>query len=181
MQPPIINSKRPDGQIGDGVYVAYQWREGHEIVTMWIGTRQGGPILQWTANGADLWDGAVRREFPGGAWTPLYSRGNYGRNYACGGNWASQTLNRLGQASPRKDVTTELLVVEHEIVPLPSGLKGVQGDITQIDMDCSKGWSIFYDTAGEALRARLPHTESPETIAAVFEVLAAHGLNACEV
>ena len=97
MPNPIIGklSQPPDGQIGDGIYIAYEWRDDPvdgDLVRIYIGTKQAGPILQYVSDGHGLWDGHNRRDFEGGAWTPLYSHGNYGHNYPCGGTWTGHSL-----------------------------------------------------------------------------------------
>lgn len=63
-----------------GIDVAWQWCpdpavgiEQGELIRIWIGTRDKGPRLQW--------------DHTSGKWLRLVSRGNYGSNWACGGNW----------------------------------------------------------------------------------------------
>lgn len=66
-----------------GVMIAWQWchdpmaglRQG-ELIRIWIGTREAGPRVQWDR---------TRRK-----WYRITSRGNYGKNWACGGNWSSE-------------------------------------------------------------------------------------------
>jgi hypothetical protein len=63
-----------------GVDIAWQWchdpmaglRQG-ELIRIWIGTRETGPLLQW--------DRYSRR------WFVLCNQRGYGSNWACGGRW----------------------------------------------------------------------------------------------
>jgi hypothetical protein len=162
----------PDDKIGDGVYIAYQWTDG-KLTRLYIGTKQCGPMLQYDlynpgdyGQGVDVtiadtvttvlhgthYDGDSQRYFLAGAWTNLYSRGNYGRNYAFGGNWSGHTKNLINPNWQRKDKTSELLTTGNDVITLP---KGIKGNTQQIEMDCSGSWSIFYDSASEALNNRL--------------------------
>jgi hypothetical protein len=57
---------------------AYEWdSEGH-LLRIYVGSKYHGPILSW-------YDGQ---------WTNLYSHGNFGHNYACGGNWSADSKKR---------------------------------------------------------------------------------------
>jgi hypothetical protein len=186
MQPPI-NNNRPDGKIGAGVYVAYQ-RCGDKLIRMYIGTDTGGPILQYEFNGAGKWDGAKTLDYPTGAWTPLYSHGNFGRNCACGGTWSSHTLHVIGHAArPPVDCGDLLALGDNDMIALPRGIKG---DVNVQSISCEGGWAIWFATASEALAARLtpPQVQSAnlpnrakellkhENIKAVKEVLEAYKL-----
>jgi hypothetical protein len=155
MNPPIV-SKNENGQIGLGVYVAYQWRHpaegGREIVRMWIGT-EAGPMLAWDADGAAKWDGEQTKDFAIGAWTPLYSRGDFGRNYACGGHWSSHCGHMLGtKAKPNKVTRCVVLPGDAPLFAVP---QGIEEDVTVHDLSCEGGWAIWFATAGEAMRARI--------------------------
>jgi hypothetical protein len=76
-----------------GVDIAWEWTNGPEsglrqgeLVYIWIGTDKAGPVLQW--------DRGSR------AWSVIKSRGNYGKNWACGGNWrvTAKGINALAAA-----------------------------------------------------------------------------------
>lgn len=170
-------------QIGDGIYIAYQWSD-KRLCRIYIGSKQCGPMLQYEVYDHDnygdsvsvemagistlvehgkLYNGQEHVAFLGGAWTNLYSRGNFGRKYAYGGNWTGHTKNKHPRLmlSTIKDEKSELLVDDdHNILPLPAGIKG---DIEVTQMDCSGAWSIFYQTAKEALENRLTGKEIEES------------------
>jgi len=158
-------------QIGDGVYIAYQWTDG-KLTRLYIGTKQCGPMLQYDlydpkdyGQGVDVtiadtvtsvlqgthYDGNDQRYFLAGGWTNLYSRGNYGKNYSHGGNWSGHTKNLINPNWKHKDKKSELLALGDDIITLP---KGIKGNVQQIEMDCSGSWSIFYDSALDALNNR---------------------------
>ena len=77
------NSSDVDLARGLGVDVAWEWcrspmsgiRQG-ELVRIWIGTRDTGPLLQW--------DNSPE----GGRWRRLTDARGYGGNWACGGRWS---------------------------------------------------------------------------------------------
>lgn len=178
----------PDDRIGDGIYVAYEWttnENGRRLRRIYIGSRINGPMLQYDAcdeykdlartridlmgvstiiEDGTYYDGTDRVHFPGGAWTNLYSRGNFGKSYAYGGTWSGHTKNlhpRL-KVSPIADKSKELLVIDEDnIIDLPGGIKG---NVTVTDMDCSGSWSIYYGSAREALANRLRRSEITEAI-----------------
>lgn len=177
--------------------MAYEWimREPapRELCRIYIGTRLAGPILQYDAASEDKWDGSAHRHMQG-AWTPVYSRGDYGRNYSHGGHWSGHTNNLLTSIGVAplhqpKDMTCELGCFGGEIISLPGEIKG---DISMMDLDCSGSWAIWYPSAIVALRARLSPAEiqkanlPPKTkihlglnetlniIDLVFEVIQAH-------
>jgi len=63
-----------------GLDVAFQWAsdpacglDQQELIRIWIGTRETGPRLQWDRTS--------------GKWLRLVSRGDFGKNWACGGHW----------------------------------------------------------------------------------------------
>jgi hypothetical protein len=126
-------------QIGDGIYIAFEWSD-KTLIRIYFGSKTNGPMLQYYADSG---------------WTNLYSRGNFGRKYACGGNWSSQTKNLKGYKGKDKDVELMLDDAGNNI-PLPDGIKG---DITMTDIDCSGSWTIWYPTAKEAVKARLTLSE----------------------
>jgi hypothetical protein len=161
----IAAQQRPDGQISDGVYVAMQWRHNYadmiaSLIRVWIGSAHAGPILEYDApvDRRLWWDGAVERTLPAGGWSPCYSHGNYGRNYACGGTWSIQTNNLLDPLRVPEDKHFGLLKLPSGLYPVPDG---VPADISVTDMDVSGGWVIWYEHAADAIDNRL----SPADIA----------------
>lgn len=79
-----IYVERPYNQEGErhGIYAAFQWRadpRGGErdglLTYIYIGTATAGPLAMYAADSEQ--------------WYALTSRGNFGRNFACGGNWSS--------------------------------------------------------------------------------------------
>ena len=155
---PII-SNHPDAQIGDGVYIAYQWigdpADGN-LISLFIGTSAAGPILHYVTDGNNRWDGRQRRNYYNGAWTPLYSYGNYGKRYAYGGNWTGHAMcihpDIQAYCRQPQDNVSEQLLIAGKLHPLPDGIKG---DIKLTDIDCSVGWPIWYGKAIDAIDARL--------------------------
>lgn len=172
-------------QIGDGIYIAFEWAyngDTRKLCRIYIGSKTCGPILQWfkpsitpdetesttiamlgkeaTINAWDLYDGKNKVYFKYGAWTTLYSRGDFGKNYAYGGHWSGQTkslLSSVGQGVWKADdKVTNTLTINNQPVELPDGIKG---DSQLIDMDCSGAWTIFYKTAKEALSARISYEQ----------------------
>jgi hypothetical protein len=135
----ITAQRRFDGQISEGVYIAMQYNcDTNELVRLWVGHRSIGPMLQYEE---------------GEGWTPIYTHGNFGRNYACGGTWSSHCRNLISSREighpARGDQSTELLCVgKDQIESLPEGLKG---DITQTSIDCSGGWVVWAKTARDAI------------------------------
>jgi hypothetical protein len=135
-------NKRPDGQIAEGVYISIRYNsETGQLVNFWLGTPELGPMLAYHER-----DG----------WTPIYSRGDYGKNYSCGGHWSSQNRNLLKTRLIGKpgtgDVTAEILIADGNIIPLPDG---IQGDVRMTDIDCSGSWTVFYPSARAAIMAKL--------------------------
>lgn len=202
MRLPIIDdiiSERPDGQIGDGVYVAYEWiitEPVRKLCRIYLGTRQSGPILQYDHDGYSRYNGWDHINHSTGVWTPIYSRGNYGRRYACGGNWSvharsihTDIANIYKQ--PDRTTTTEMIVIGDAMVSMPDGIKG---DISLTDIDCSGSWAIWYPTARDAMSHRLRcdqiitsllpsisrnhliETETADILRAVWEVINAYKL-----
>jgi hypothetical protein len=168
----LINSQKlRDGQITPDVYIAMECRND-ELIRLYIGTKESGPMLQYepdvdgkffgTADQTeeDEYDEIAR--FGGGAWTPLYSRGDYKKNPSHGGHWSGHTKNLhpsvattwSGKQEHRGDIETSLLVMPGgEVASLPYGIGG--GDIKEIDIDCSPGWVIWYESAEKAMAERL--------------------------
>lgn len=78
-----------------GVDMAFEWchdpmaglRQG-ELVRIYIGTRSAGPRAMWHRGDRK--------------WSRLASRGNYGKNWACGGNWSGDRMrySTLREAAP---------------------------------------------------------------------------------
>ena len=171
-------SKAPDGMIGDGVHIAYQWID-KRLCRIYVGTRQSGPILQYDApdDFADVphyqaagkalphpskhYDGNDHVNMSG-AWTPIYSRGDYGKRYAFGGHWSphSKSLHPRIANSCRQTATkmSHIIVTDDGYIEMPPG---ISTDLTMYDIDCSVGWAIWYPTAREAMAARLSLQEIP--------------------
>ena len=67
-----------------GVEVAFEsYVDGERagtIFCIYIGTKWHGPVLSWRD----------------GCWTNLYSNGNYGKNFVCGGTWSSSSHSGPG-------------------------------------------------------------------------------------
>lgn len=66
-----------------GIYTAWEWRtdpaaEEHtgELIRLYIGSKEHGPEAQYNAYN--------------GTWYRLHSKGNFGKRYACGGNWSGE-------------------------------------------------------------------------------------------
>lgn len=76
--------------------IAWEWchdpRAGVKqgsLIRIYIGTRAEGPRVSWERDRCN--------------WQTIKSRGNYGRNWACGGNWStigSKTANNLIEIAP---------------------------------------------------------------------------------
>lgn len=165
-----------NGVLHKDVRIAFSLNDQRDVVYAWIGTKHTGPVLQYSLPGSyyagidyqnegfdyDPDDGMFN--FPDGAWTPCYSRGNFGKNYSHGGNWSGHTKGlhpRIADGCKPNNISRELLAVPGtEIVALPEGIKG---NITQMSLDCSFGWSIFYTTAKKALVHRLSQPEIAES------------------
>jgi hypothetical protein len=106
-----------------------------------------------------LYDGEKERIFPAGAWTPVYSRGNFGKKYAHGGNWSGHTKNLLASVMHIErpaDKTSSVIGLGNGFQELPDG---IQGDVEMTEVDCSMSWSIWFDTAAEAIKHRLNPVE----------------------
>jgi len=151
-----------DDRIGDGVYVAFEWihvNGQNKLSRIYIGSKACGPMLQYDSDGKNKYTGESHNAFKNGCWTNCYSRGNFGKKYACGGNWSGHTNNlhpRL-KLSPIIDKKHEMMLDDgNNVIPIPDGIKG---DISVTDMDCSGSWSIWYSTAREAIDARLARIE----------------------
>lgn len=167
-------------QINDGVYIAFQWAD-KRLCRIYIGTKTAGPILQWYMPDPDLdipeyelnisgvktrisgyqylYDGEKERIFLAGAWTPVYSRGNFGKKYAHGGNWSGHTKNLLASVMHIEkpvDKTTNLIKLGNDFQELPDGIRG---DVEMTEVDCSMSWTIWFDTAAEAINNRLDPVE----------------------
>ena len=173
-------SNLKNDQIGDGVFIAFEWSD-KILCRIYIGTKQCGPMLQWfsptkikeggytISTGTEnieidpnkLYNGVDYVDFENGGWTNLYSRGNFKKKYAYGGNWSGHTHNLIHPLRSRNDKKNELLNLGEEIITLP---EGIRGDIQHIDMDCSGSWTIFYKSAKEALDNRLPPNKINSTI-----------------
>lgn len=171
------------GVIGDGVYIAYQWMDG-QLCRIYIGTGASGPILQFEEGAredilgaphyavlgrqlphpAAYYDGNDHVHLPDGAWTPLYSRGDYGKRYAYGGHWSAHCKNTHRRIAslcrPTASTSSDVVLVEGGILRMPPG---VSTDLVMTEFDCSTSWPIWYPTAQEAMAARLTRAEIPES------------------
>lgn len=178
-------------QIGDGIYIAFEW-SNKRLSRIYIGSKTNGPMLEQyipdpnyadTISGIEffgqntiiqgygyLYNGKESIKFPDGAWTNCYSRGNFVKKYAFGGNWSGHVKNkhpRIADGWKPKDKTSEILTVGKSAIELP---KGIQGDSQMTDMDCSGAWSIWFTTAKEALANRLSRLEiSESTLPTIFK------------
>ena len=171
----MINSQhRGDGQIISGVYITMTYRD-NTLIWLYVGTKASGPMLQYQPDVNGVYDGKKhvdltgdnvdagvvpdRNLWPDGAWTPIYSRGDYRRNYACGGHWSGHTRNlhpAVGDQT-RHDRKSECLVADGgALLRLPDGIKG---NVSVTKCDCSLGWPVWYPSAREAIDARLTPTE----------------------
>jgi len=152
-----------DGIIGDGVHINFAVRDNGDVAWAYIGTVQSGIILQYAAPG-NYYNGVEHVDFAGGAWTPVYSRGNFGRNYASGGNWSghSKALHqRIADGDVQSDEHCEALIVPGaDMICLPDGMAG---DIHITEVDCSMSWAIHYHTARKAMEQRLTALEIAES------------------
>jgi len=86
-----------------GIFTAWEWAddpsaemECGKLIRLYIGSRDKGPLAQWDAHN--------------NIWYELTSRGNYGKRYACGGNWQAKKLNQ--------DETPEIYQKLEEIIML---------------------------------------------------------------
>lgn len=149
----LINKLKhlPDDRIGDGIYTAFEWCE-NQLIRLYIGSKTNGPMLQYDANGHGKYTGRQEIDYKNGCWTNCYSRGNFGKKYAYGGNWSghNKNLHPKLKLSPIIDEKTPVII---------DGEKAG----TMIDMDCSGGWSIWYTTAKAALTGRLTQNEITES------------------
>lgn len=165
----LINKLKhlPDDRIGDGIYAAFEWSDG-VLVRMYIGSKINGPMLQYDAprkvekatnveinkstvevNHHTNYNGISEIHFKDGCWTNCYSRGNFGKKYAYGGNWSGHTKNltpRLREL-PKMPGIEQPVIVDNKMV----------GTVTELD--CSGSWSIWYPSARAALNARLHKDE----------------------
>ena len=159
---PIVGKlpQNQNGQIGDDVYASYQCSES-ELIRIFIGTRYAGPVLQYDANGHGRYNGGNTVDFDGGCWTPVYSRGNYGKRYAFGGNFSGHYRGihpRIQAKLETSDKTwnKEVIVAGNHLIEAPADWKA---DITITSIDCSVGWSIWYPSARDAFSDRLTPDE----------------------
>lgn len=162
------------------------YRADGTLIWLYIGTQASGPMLQYQPDALDAYDGEkrvtrdvihcdlfdqdntdnddlIRTGWSDGAWTPIYSRGDFGRNYSCGGHWSghSRSLHPAVGDQAQRDKTAECIILDGGgIVALPDGIKG---DITVTCTDCSLQWAVWYPTAADALAARLTADEIAES------------------
>lgn len=145
----------PDDRIGDGIYVAFEWvvtDNDRRLCRIYIGSKTVGAMLQYNADGIDMYTGRTHVTYKNGCWTNCYSRGNFGKKYAYGGNWSGHTKN----LHPKLKLSP---IIDEETPVIING----ESAGTMIDMDCSGSWSIWYTTAKAALMARLKKEEINES------------------
>lgn len=186
---PIIEKLKhlPDDRISDGIYIAYEWSfAGSErnLIRLYIGSKECGPMLQYTApyerlietetkvtimelttevNINTLYNGKEWVHFLSGAWTNLYSRGDFGKKFAFGGHWTNHAKHRhprIADGWSPNNKTKQLLALDEGIEVLPEGIKG---NVGVTEMDLQGGWTIFFSTASEALSNRLTVAEIMES------------------
>jgi hypothetical protein len=139
-----------NGKIGDGVHVAYEWTKG-VLIRAYIGHEAIGPCLQYDVSG-EAYSGNLRVDMRG-HWYNIYSRGNYGCKYACGGNWSSQhkslhaRLARYTRTIP--EVSIEVAAGGHLV--------------TREEMDGSPYWAIAHKSAAVSFADRLTAQEIEES------------------
>jgi hypothetical protein len=150
-----------DDQIGDGIYIAFDWTDEKHLCRIYLGSKTAGPILQYDYGDLHKYIGEGRNRdtghFPNGAWTPIYSRGDFGKRYAYGGHWSGHCKSLhpdiMAKYDKTKDNVSGVIEVGDKLTILPSGILG--GDITCLDLDPSVGWAIWFATAKEAMQERL--------------------------
>ncbi|MBN2744512.1 MAG: hypothetical protein JXR39_11525 [Marinilabiliaceae bacterium] len=108
-------------------------------------------MLQYEVDGTGKYNGR-EVNFKNGCWTNCYSRGNFGRKYAYGGNWSGHNKN----LHPKLMVTP---IVDEETAVIIDG----EREGTMIEMDCSGSWSIWYSSAKLALQNRLTTDQIKES------------------
>lgn len=137
-----------NGVIGDGVHVAYEWAQG-SLIRAYIGHQAIGPCLQYDVGG-NSYSGNLNVAMRG-AWYNLYSRGNYGRKYAFGGNWSSDSKS----LHPGRNRYTRTL--PETSVEVHNGQL-----VTCETMDGSDHWAIAHKSAAIAFADRLTIKEIQE-------------------
>lgn len=143
-----------NGVIGDGVHVAYEWAQG-SLIRAYIGHEAIGPCLQYDVRNLH-YTGDVN--LPARAvWYNCYSRGNFGRRYAFGGNWSGHTR----WLHPRI-LAQHVGTVDAHTVDLGKDEDGRPAIVQMTDMDCSPGWAIAYGSASQAWADRLTPAEIQE-------------------
>lgn len=135
-----------DGMIGDGVHVAYEWSQG-SLIRAYIGHAAIGPCLQYDVAGRFYTGNTHLPRRP--IWYNCYSRGNYGRKYALGGNWSGHCRGLHPRIMAQHRPTTD----EPAVRAVPDG------SVMMIEIDCSPGWSIGYHSASQAWADRLTPAE----------------------
>lgn len=151
LQKMLMCQKRNDGQISEGLYLEIESNaDTQEIIRVRFGTPEIGPLMAWheSENG----------------WTPLYSRGNYGKNCVSGGHWSTHCNHLLryrilGEQGPG-DKDYEVVDFGGQLMMLDKDV-GVKGDagVTATDLDCSGSWPIYFPTAKQAADNMLTTTE----------------------
>lgn len=138
-----------NGVIGDGLHVAYEWSQG-SLIRAYIGHEEIGPCLQYDV-AARYYTGNTHLP-QRSSWYNCYSRGNYGKRYACGGNWSGHVRGM----HPR--IMSQYL----STMDSAESLFTPDGGVKLIEIDCSPGWAICYATAAIAFSDRLTAQEIQE-------------------
>lgn len=170
----IYANQRDDGQLSAGVYIAMQYDcdTGH-LAHLWIGTPETGPLLAFhegfketekTINVKGVEVSTKRAECynSSSSWSPVYSRGNYGKEYACGGTWSGHCRNllksRLIGEPGSGDQVTQGVMADGKYIAMPKGT-GIEADVQATSFDCSSSWSVWFNAASEALNDMLDSDE----------------------
>ena len=156
--------KRNDGQIAQDVYISANYDcDTLQLVHFYLGHRYTGPILQYSEDGHCKYNGVDHTDHECGAWTPIYSRGNFGRRYAFGGNWSGHCRSlhpRAGDQTRRDKKVDIILLDDNKFAAMPDG---IATDLTMHDIDCSLEWSLWFSTAQRAMEERLTTAEILES------------------
>lgn len=120
----MVALERPYNCEGEahGIYTAWEWRNdptaeicAGQLCRLYIGTIDDGPLAMYDADSQQ--------------WYKLASKGNYGKNYACGGTWAStkavqipeivtkleDIMYKLAQAKKRLEASKLRVLAAHQM------------------------------------------------------------------
>jgi hypothetical protein len=135
-----------NGVIGDGVHVVYEWAQG-SLIRAYIGHEAIGPCLQYDVCGRHYTGDTWLSSRP--VWYNCYSRGNYGKRCAHGGNWSGHN----------RDLHPRIMAQHLSTTDEPAKDWTPDGSVQMIEVDCSTGWSLTYTTAAHAWSDRLTPIE----------------------